>query len=200
MSGICMYLYPLQPEKAMNEKIIQIAERIKALRTINGLSPESLALHLQISIKEYEAIETGKSDISVALLLKLSQKLNIEFGALLTGENPKLHQYSIVRKGHGVQVERMRQYKYESLAYNFIHKKAEPFLVIAEPSSEDLPLSYNAHPGQEFNYILEGSLTVYFEDHAIELNEGDSIYFDSSHKHAMKARNGKPVRFLAMIM
>lgn len=184
----------------MNEKIIQIAERIKALRTINGVSAESMARYLQITPEEYEVIENGKSDISVALLFKISQKLNIEFGALLTGENPRLHQYSIVRKGHGVQAERMRQYKYESLAYNFIHKKAEPFLVIVEPTAEELPLSYNAHPGQEFNYVLEGSMTIFFEDHAIEMNEGDSIYFDSSHKHAMKARNGKPVKFLAMIM
>jgi transcriptional regulator with XRE-family HTH domain len=184
----------------MNEKIIQIAQRIKALRDISNISMESMAAHLGMTLEDYQAIESGKTDISVALLIKISQKLGVEFGALLTGENPRLHQYCIVRKGHGAQVERMKQYKYESLAYNFIHKKAEPFLVIAEPYADDRKLSYNAHPGQEFNYILEGSLMVYFEDHAIELHEGDSIYFDSSHKHAMKAINGKPVKFLAMIM
>ena len=31
-------------------------------------------------------------------------------------------------------------------------------------------------------------------------NEGDSIYFNSSYKHAMKALNNKPVKFLAIAM
>jgi quercetin dioxygenase-like cupin family protein len=81
-----------------------------------------------------------------------------------------------------------------------MHKKSEPFLVFVRPVPEETRLDFNAHPGQEFNYILEGDLAIYFEDHVIELHEGDSIYFDSSHKHAMKAKEGKPVRFLALIM
>jgi transcriptional regulator with XRE-family HTH domain len=184
----------------MNEEIMQIAQRIRALRDINGISMESLAAHMGMKIKDYQALESGKTDISVALLIKISQKLNVEFAALLTGENPRLHQYCVVRKDHGAHVERIKQYTYESLAYNFIHKKSEPFLVYVKPMSEDAKLDFNAHPGQEFNYILDGDVAIYFEDHVIELHEGDSIYFDSSHKHAMKALQGKPVKFLALIM
>ncbi len=184
----------------MNEEIIQIAQRIKALRDISEISMESLASYLGLNVADYMAIENGKTDISVALLIKISQKLNVEFAALLTGENPRLHQYCVVRKGHGAQVERMKQYAYESLAYNFVHKKAEPFLVTVKPSPDNAQPSFNAHPGQEFNYILEGDMELYFEDHTIELHTGDSVYFDSSHKHAMKALNNKPVKFLAFIM
>jgi transcriptional regulator with XRE-family HTH domain len=184
----------------MNEEIMQIAQRIRALRDIKGISTEDMASYLELKISVYEALESGSVDISVAVLVKISQKLNVEFSALLTGENPRLHQYCVVRKGHGAHVERMKQYTYESLAYNFMHKKSEPFLVFVKPVPEDTKLDFNAHPGQEFNYILEGDLAIYFEDHVIELHEGDSIYFDSSHKHAMKAKEGKPVRFLALIM
>ncbi|HEX2396307.1 MAG TPA: XRE family transcriptional regulator [Bacteroidales bacterium] len=184
----------------MNEEIKQIAQRIRALRDINGISMESLAAYVGMKITDYQALESGKTDISVALLIKISQKLNVELAALLTGENPKLHQYCVVRKGHGAHVERIRQYTYESLAYNFIQKKSEPFLVMVNPVSENTKLDFNAHPGQEFNYILDGDMEIYFGDHVIELHEGDSIYFDSSHKHAMKALQGKPVRFLALIM
>ena len=182
----------------MNEQIAQIAERVRTLREISGISQESLAGHLGISPDEYRNLESGKVDISVASLLTLSHAMNVELGALLTGENPRLHQYCVVRKGHGVRVERMKQYKYENLAYNFIHKMAEPFIVTAEP--DEGPVTFNSHPGQEFNYVLEGAMTVYFEDHTILLKEGDTIYFDSSHRHAMKAMNGRPVRFLALIM
>jgi transcriptional regulator with XRE-family HTH domain len=184
----------------MNEEIIQIAQRIRALRDISGISMESLASYLGMNVSDYLALESGKTDISVALLIKISQKLNVEFSALLTGENPRLHQYCVVRKGHGAHVERMKQYAYDSLAYNFIHKKAEPFLVTVNPMSGESKPVFNSHPGQEFNYILEGDMEIYFEDHAIDLHQGDSIYFDSSHKHAMKALSGKPVTFLALIM
>jgi len=184
----------------MNEEILQIAQRIRALRDINGISMESLATYLGMNITDYQALESGKTDISVAIIIKISQKLNVEFAALLTGENPRLHQYCVVRKGHGAHVERMKQYTYESLASNFIHKKSEPFLVNVTPMPKDVKPDFNAHPGQEFNYILEGDMEIYFEDHVIELHEGDSIYFDSSHKHAMKALHDKSARFLALIV
>jgi len=44
----------------------------------------------------------------------------------------------------------------ESLAYNFIHKKAEPFMVTIDPHSDGTSLEFNAHPGQEFNYVIKG--------------------------------------------
>jgi len=182
---------------SMNEEIIQIARRIKALREITGISQESLSEYLEIPPGEYLSMESGKTDISVALLIRISQRLNVELSALLTGENPRLHQYCVVRKGHGIVAERKQQYKYENLAYNFVHKRAEPFIVTA--SADDIKeIQYNSHPGQEFNYVLEGSMAIFLEGHEILLNEGDSIYFDSSHKHAMKALNNKPVKFLAI--
>jgi quercetin dioxygenase-like cupin family protein len=32
------------------------------------------------------------------------------------------------------------------------------------------------------------------------MNEGDSIYFDSGFKHAMKALNNEQVKFLAIVL
>ena len=63
-----------------------------------------------------------------------------------------------------------------------------------------LRLESNTHPGQEFNYVLEGTLMIVVDGHEITLNEGDSIYFDSGYKHAMKALNNQQARFLAVIV
>ena len=182
----------------MNEEIKQIAQRIKGLRDITGISQESLSEYLGISLDDYKSIESGKNDISLALLIKISTKFNIELAALLSGDNPKLHQYCVVRKGHGINVERSKQYKYENLAYNFANKLAEPFIVTAEPDAINQNLQFNSHKGQEFNYVLEGSMMIILEGHELLLNEGDSIYFNSLYKHAMKAMNNKPVKFLAI--
>ena len=180
----------------MNEKIKQIAQRIEELRKISDISQEKLAEDVGLNLNDYKSIENGDVDISLALLIKLSNKFKVELTSLLTGSDPKLHQYCVVRKGHGVSVERRKQYKYESLAYNFAHKHVEPFIVTVEPDSNDL--QFNSHPGQEFNYVLEGSLKLFLEDHEITLNEGDSIYFNSSYKHSMKAMNNAPAKILAI--
>ena len=185
---------------AMKEKIQLIADRIKELREISGLSAEALAPELGISTELLLQYESGAVDIPVGFLYNVAHKFGIELSAILTGENPRLHVYCVVRKDRGLNVERRKQYKYESLAFNFINKKAEPFIVRIEPDTESAPMEFNSHPGQEFNYVIEGELKVIIEAHEIVLNPGDSIYFDSAYKHAVKAMNQTPVKLLAIVL
>ena len=184
----------------MKEQIKLIAERIKGLREIYNTSPETLSKELGISKELLLEYESGDVDIPVGFIYKISHKFGIELTAILSGENPRLHIYCIVRKDQGLSVERRKQYKYESLAANFINKKAEPFIVRISPESENIPLEFNSHPGQEFNYVIEGSMKIIIDNHEIILNEGDSVYYDSGYKHAMKALNDKPVKMLAVIL
>jgi transcriptional regulator with XRE-family HTH domain len=184
----------------MKEKIQFIAERIKELREISGLSAAMLAQEFGVSLDLLLQYESGTVDIPVGFLYKVAHKFNIELTAILTGENPRLHVYCVVRKDKGLNVERRKQYKYESLASNFINKRAEPFIVKIEPEKEAAPMDYNSHPGQEFNYIIEGTMKIIIDTHEIVLNTGDSIYFDSTYKHAMKAMNQTPVKMLAVVL
>lgn len=183
----------------MPEKIKLIAERIKDLREIAGLSIDELAKDFNIPVETYINYESGSVDIPVSFLYEVASKFNVELTAILTGDGPKLHSFSLVRNGTGVSVERRKQYKYQSLAFNFVHKKAEPFLVTVEPSDDKASFNYNTHPGQEFNYVLEGSLKVIIDGHEVILEEGDSLFFDSGLPHGMKAINDKNAKFLAVI-
>jgi transcriptional regulator with XRE-family HTH domain len=184
----------------MKEKIQFVAERIKELREISGISAATLAQELGISLDVILQYESGTIDIPVGFLYKVAHKFGIELTAILTGENPRLHVYCIVRKDKGLSVERRKQYKYESLAFNFINKKAEPFIVRIEPDTESAPVEFNSHPGQEFNYVIEGTMKMIIDTHEILLNAGDSIYFDATYTHAMKAMNHTPVKMLAIVI
>jgi mannose-6-phosphate isomerase-like protein (cupin superfamily) len=64
---------------------------------------------------------------------------------------------------------------------------------------DDAPFPLNSHRGQEFNYVLSGTLKIVVHKHELVLNEGDSLFFDSSFEHGMKALGGKPAQFLAII-
>lgn len=184
----------------MSEQIKLIAMRIKDLREISGLSIQTLAKELNIPVDTYVEYESGNADIPVSFLYKISAKFNVELSAILTGEDPRLHNYCVVRKNKGMSVDRRKEYKYQSLAYNFINKKAEPFLVTVDPELENSEVHYNQHPGQEFNYVIEGTLKVMINGYEVILNEGDSLYFDSGMKHGMKALNDKQAKFIAVIM
>lgn len=190
----------LQKQNNMTEQIRQIGVRIRELRDISGITTGDLAMKLGLPEDLYVKYESGEADIPVGVLFEISEMFNVELSVLLGGEGPKLHVYGIVRNGKGLKLERRQQYKYESLASNFIHKKAEVFMVTIDPKPEDAMLDFNSHPGQEFNYVIKGSMMTIIDGHEIILNEGDSIYFDSGFKHAMKALNNEQVKFLAMVL
>ena len=129
----------------------------------------------------------------------IKDKFFKDLSLLLTGKESRMSIFDVTRANKGVSVERRKEYNHENLCSKFIHKKAETFLVTVDPEKNPIP-SLNAHPGQEFNYVLEGTVKIYIHNNEIILNEGDSIFFDSTHRHAMVALNDKPAKFLAVLM
>jgi len=184
----------------MNEQIRQIADRVRGLRDIARLSIETCAQDLAIPVETYREYESGATDIPVSFLYQIAQKFQVELSSILTGEEPRLRIYSVTRAGRGVKVERRKDYNYQSLAFNFIDKRMEPFLITVEPKPEATPVPLNSHPGQEFEYLLEGTLKVVVGGHQVVLAPGDSIYFDSRHPHGVMAVGGAPAKFVAVIL
>ncbi|MDR2056991.1 MAG: cupin domain-containing protein [Dysgonamonadaceae bacterium] len=182
----------------MNEQIKQIAERLKGLRDSLDLSILEMAEHCKRDPKEIQSYETGKSDIPMSFLFDVAQHFNIDTSTLISGEEPRMKSYFLTRYGKGVSIERNKAYKYQALASGYKHPQAEPFEVTVEPNEQDIHL--NSHEGEEFNYILEGRLLLRFNGKNLILDPGDSIYFDSSYPHGMKALDNKSVKFLAIIL
>jgi quercetin dioxygenase-like cupin family protein len=48
--------------------------------------------------------------------------------------------------------------------------------------------------------MVSGTMEFHFDDIVYELNEGDSVYFDSGVPHAMKASGGRSAKFLAVVI
>ena len=184
----------------MSEQLQQVAERLRGLREVEEISQGSLAHELGIPLETYQKYESGEADIPVGVLYEIANKFGVELTALLTGENPRLHVYALARQGQGVSVQRRQEYQYQSLAYNFVHKKAEPFLVTVAPDAAQEPIHVNNHPGQEFDYVLSGKLRFAIDGHELTLEAGDSIFFDAGMDHGMKALGGQPAQFLAVVI
>lgn len=182
--------------------ITEIAQRIRELREITEFSVEEMADFIGCTPGDYKKAEAGETDFSFTFIYKCAEKFGVDMIELLTGEKPHLSHYSIVRKGEGLPMERRKSFKYYHLGHRFKEKLCEPFLVVApfNEAEQGRPVALSSHEGQEFDYILKGSLKFVFEDHEEILNEGDSVLYDSSHGHGMIAINGESCEFIAMIL
>jgi mannose-6-phosphate isomerase-like protein (cupin superfamily)/DNA-binding XRE family transcriptional regulator len=184
----------------MSDKINEIAGRIRELREIAELSIEELAPHVNVTPEHYAEYESGTADIPISFLLALGSYFNVELSALLTGGDPKLTVYTLTRAGKGQIVNRRKEYRYQSLAYNMSSKVAEPFLVTSEPVPPGTPIAENTHAGQEFDYVLGGVMRIVIDGKELLLNPGDSVYFNSGYPHAIQAVGAEPLKFLAFVM
>lgn len=183
----------------MTDQLQEMGERIRALREIEEITLEAMAEKCEVSLEDYISYEKGEKDFSFSFLYNAARVLGVDVVDLMSGDSPKLSTACMVKKGGGFEVNRRAAYDYKHLAYTFRHKMAEPFMVTVEPKENVVPVLH-AHVGQEFNYVVEGQMTFYIGEISYELSEGDSIYFDSSIPHAMKANQGKPCKFLAVVI
>ena len=183
----------------MTEDIKQIGQRLKGLRDVLDIKASEVAALCGITTEQYEKMERGESELSVANLQKIAREYQVDLDVLLFGEEPHMSNYFLTRRGQGLSVERRKAYHYESLASGFRGRKAEPFIVTVSPKPDDAPRESNAHPGQEFNMVFEGTLELTIGEKVLTLSVGDSIYFDATQPHGMRALEGKPVKFLAII-
>jgi mannose-6-phosphate isomerase-like protein (cupin superfamily) len=131
--------------------------------------------------------------------MKVAQACHVDLTVLISGIEPHLKGYSLVRRGGGLSVERRKDYDYKSLAYRFSGRKMEPFLITVPPK-EPAGMTQVAHSGQEFIHVMEGRLELRLGEEILELAPGDSLYFDSQTPHALRGLDGKQAVFLDVIL
>ena len=118
----------------------------------------------------------------------------------MSGDSPRLSNCCLTRAGEGYAIDRWGAYSYKHLAFTFRNKLAEPFMVTVGATDDNEAPESHAHAGQEFNIMIEGRMRFYIGELSYDLKPGDSVYFNSSISHAMRALDSKPARFLALVM
>lgn len=188
-------------EQKMELKLI--AERIKCLREDLDISVKEMAELCEISEERYLEYEEGNVDYTYSFLNRCATRFGVDISELLTGSNAShLKLYAVERKGHGLRVDRREGFDYYHLASRFANHKVDPLYVHVPFSKEALerPVVTNVHVGQEFDFILEGTLKVAIKDKEEILHEGDSIIYDSSTPHGMVALSEGGCKFLAIVI
>jgi quercetin dioxygenase-like cupin family protein len=160
------------------------------------ISIEDMTAGTNIPVDAYVKYESGELDIPISALYAIAGKLRTDVTVLITGEEARMDNAAVCRKGKGVRIERYPGYEFSSLAYNFKGRTIEPLLVYLDPGKA--PAEPVSHHGQEFNYVTEGRVKITVGRNEYTLNEGDSIYFDARLPHGQSAVSGH-ARFITII-
>ncbi len=186
----------------LNLKIKEMAQRIKELREIQGLSVETMARLTDVSKEEYQSCENGSHDMNFAFIYRCALALKVDVTDIIEGVSPTLKSYTVTRKNMGQKMEEAHGLEYFGLASSFKNRIANPLFVNCAYSEDallkDIPLT--THEGQECDLVISGTLKVQIGTHKEILHAGDSIYYDSSTPHGMIALDGEDCQFYAIVL
>jgi transcriptional regulator with XRE-family HTH domain len=180
-------------------------EKLTTLRESLGLSVAELAERSGCDVFMIEQLEGGEIAPSLAPLIKITRALGCRLGTLLdddTNVGPV-----VTRSGEAEAVRRVKSLEtssdagvldFFSLAAGKTARHMEPFLIDVNPSTaEERTLS--THEGEEFIYVMDGSVAIEYGKDEIVLETGDSIYYDSIVPHEVRAAGTTAARILAVV-
>src|SRR6187549_474398 len=180
----------------------QIGGTVKRLRNSLGLTLGEVAKRSGVSAGMLSRLENGDVSPSLETLAALTAALGIPLANLFTDIGKVRGGAQHVPKGQGLEVVRRgtrRGHTYHLLAADRGPRRAfEPFLVTLNDKSEVFPGF--EHPGTEFIYLLEGSLTYRHGDETHLLKAGDALTFAGSVPHGPEKLLKTPIRMLSIII
>ncbi|MBW2107466.1 MAG: cupin domain-containing protein [Deltaproteobacteria bacterium] len=191
-----------QDTAAQEAQTASLGQRVRLVRQEKGLTVEDVAQRTGIPAEELNRIEDNEVSPPLGTLVRISKALHMQLGRFISTGQTK--PFTVTRKADRRVIARFTSdkddrygYTYESLAPDKKDRHMEPFMVTLLPSTGKKELS--THAGQEFIYVLEGSLEVTLEEHCEVLQEGDSIYYDSTVPHLVRCSGEKQAVILAVL-
>ncbi len=182
---------------------LHIGHKIRELRKGAGLVLQDLSDRTDLSKPLLSQIENEVVSPPIATLLKISKALNVNISFFFQQGDPE-EKVVLVRRDESKVIDSRyfgreeSGYYYEALAFKKPSKSMEPFLVEFKRKKAE-KLSYFSHEGEEFIYVLQGTLEFRTKDQHYVLDPGDSLYFESSIPHAYRALGMKNAKALSVI-
>ncbi len=174
------------------------AAQIRHYRNSKRMSLRELAQHSGISASQLSKIESGKAKLTVETALNIAGILQVPAALFLSEpRHGAMARRSVTRRAQGAK-QAMPGMNLEVLCGEFKEKHQLFWKVKVSAKSLQQNGGWRQHPGQEFLYVLAGTLELHSQYYdQIVLKAGDSILFDAEQPHAYVAVGG-PAELLMM--
>ena len=176
---------------------------LKALRLRKGWKLADVAGKTGFPISTLSKIENDKVALTYDKIARLSKGLDVDIGVFFAEESARpvalaTGRRSIVRQGDG-QVIETDIYRNRFVATDLLNKRFVPIIGESFVSNIDDFGELTRHAGEEYTYVLQGTLELHTELYApVTLEAGDSIYFDSGMGHAYLDVGATPLKVLTI--
>ncbi|MDD4075796.1 MAG: XRE family transcriptional regulator [Eubacteriales bacterium] len=165
---------------------MDIGDRIKRRRIRLGLTQEELAARTELSKGFISQLERNLNSPSIATLMDILEALGTNLADFFASESES----KVVFTGEDVFVKENEAggYSISWLVSNAQKNALEPILVTLQSGCEterDDP-----HEGEEFGYVLSGTVVLHLGERKFRVRRGESFSFKSAQEHYLK-NNGK---------
>lgn len=169
----------------------EVGKRLRTLRKAESLTLAELAARSGVSVSSISKIENGALSPTLDVILKLCDGLAVSIGELVTGsdeeqdrQNAPNSRFAVAMKGEGALIN-TPNYDYLYLCPDVKNKFIVPIHATIKSSSINAFGDLFRHGGEEFLYVLEGTVEVHSEFYeTVTLGKGDGVYLDSAMGHA----------------
>jgi transcriptional regulator with XRE-family HTH domain len=179
-------------EAQIQSQLCSFGARLRELRLQRGWTLEELACRSGLSKAFLSRLESGGRQASIAAALTLSGIFNVSLASLF--ESELATEPCVIVRAADAEVKTVNGLKYASLS------NAGRFFNL-QPIKVTVPLSrcgqeHYHHEGEEWIYVMAGSLTLSLAAKTYDLEPGDAAHFDSRLLHRLIARGKKDAEIL----
>ncbi|MBD5396280.1 MAG: cupin domain-containing protein [Lachnospiraceae bacterium] len=162
---------------------MQIGNKIKDLRIQKNLTQEELADRCELSKGFISQLERDLTSPSIATLIDILQCLGTDLKDFFDDSDDE--QIAFKESDYFEKVDEELKNKVEWIIPNAQKNMMEPIRLTLAPGGSTYP--DNPHEGEEFGYVLSGSIRLMIGKRTIKVKKGESFYFTPSATHYIKA-------------
>ena len=182
----------------------RLGKALRAIRSQMRLTLADVSIRTGVAVSTLSKVENGQLSLTYDKLVQLSEGLQVDITALFSAD-PTVPaapppvvtaRRSITRRRQGLLVA-TPNYDYRYLCADLAHKAMVPILITIRARSIVEFSSMSSHSGEEFIYILRGSVEVHTEVYEPTiLSAGEAMYIDSTMRHAFVTPRDEPAVML----
>lgn len=156
---------------------MDIGKKLKELRLQNELTLEDLASRSELTKGFLSQVERNLTTPSIATLEDILKALGTNLSEFFHEEPEK----QIVFTAQDFFVDEQDDYKIEWIIPNAQKNVMEPILLTLHPHKKSHDMS--AHHGEEFGYVLKGTVTLVRGNKKYKLKAQETFYLDGTKGH-----------------
>ena len=178
-----------------------LGEHLRALRKQRGYTLKTVAEKAGFTASLISQIGRDLVDPPLSTLGNISKALDVSLLALIDDDAflEAFDQNAVTRKDQRVKVGSAEFGAVHSLLNPYKNRKMDVMLIEAEAGGSSGP-GFHTHVGEEFEYVIQGIFEVEWNGKTYTLQEGDSLYIDSSKPHRWKNAGEKKMVVLAALI